>query len=77
MTSAEDALAELAQRVRALADELADLALDRLLDATERGVGDPKEKSAEERRLTRAARALEKAAADLEGPGRDDVGGAE
>jgi hypothetical protein len=61
-----ESLGELASRVRALAEELADLALDRLLDATERKVGDPKEKSAEERRLTRAARALEKAAADLE-----------
>ncbi len=66
MSPPDDSLAELAHRVRALAEELADLALDRLLDATERGVGDPKEKSAEERRLTRAARALEKAARDLE-----------
>ncbi len=70
LSRSEDPLVALAGRVRALAEELADLALDRLLDATERGVGDPKEKSAEERRLTRAARALEKAAADLEGASR-------
>ncbi len=69
MSPGDDPLGELARRVRALAEELADLALDRLLDATERGVGDPKVKSAEERRLTRAARALEKAAADLESLG--------
>jgi hypothetical protein len=68
--SGEDQLAELAGRIRALAEELADLALDRLLDATERRRGDPEEKAGEERRLTRAARALEKAAADLEGVAR-------
>jgi hypothetical protein len=68
--SGGDQLAELASRIRALAEELADLALDRLLDATERREGDPKEKAGEERRLTRAARALEKAAADLEGVAR-------
>jgi hypothetical protein len=73
LSPTNESLTELAQRVRALAEELADLALDRLLDATERGVGDPHEKSAEERRLTRAARALEKAARDLEsiGPPED------
>ena len=59
-------LSDLARRVRALADELADLALDRLLDATERDPGRAEETIAQERRLTRAARALEKAANDLE-----------
>jgi hypothetical protein len=68
--SGGEQLAELAGRIRALAEELADLALDRLLDATERREGDPGEKASEERRLTRAARALEKAAADLEGVAR-------
>ncbi|GEM_PF-1923095 len=71
MTGGEQ-LAELAGRIRALAEELADLALDRLLDATERRAGDPAEKAAEERRLTRAARALEKAATELEGSARRD-----
>jgi hypothetical protein len=65
--SGEEQLADLAGRIRALAEELADLAIDRLLDATERAAGDPSAKAAEERRLTRAARALEKAATDLEG----------
>jgi len=64
--SGSEQLAELATRVRALAEELADLAFDRLLDATERGVGDRSVKLDEERRLTRAARALEKAAVDLD-----------
>ena len=68
--SGEEQLAELAGRIRALAEELGDLALDRLLDATERRQGDPAAKAGEERRLTRAARALEKAAADLEGVAR-------
>ncbi|MGH9046873.1 MAG: hypothetical protein ACRDVW_06110 [Acidimicrobiales bacterium] len=67
MSPPESPLADLAGRARALAEELADLALDRLYDATERHAGDPKAKIAEERRLTRAARALEKAAAELEG----------
>ncbi|MGH8996649.1 MAG: hypothetical protein ACRDYB_11550 [Acidimicrobiales bacterium] len=66
MSPAADQFAELAGRIRALAEELADLALDRLYDATERGAGDKEEKVAQERRLTRAARALEKAATDLE-----------
>ena len=72
MTGGEQ-LAELAGRIRALSEELADLALDRLLDATERRSGDPAEKAAEERRLTRAARALEKAARDLEALGSTDA----
>jgi len=64
---ADEPLSELAGRIRSLAEELADIALDRLFDATERG-GDPA-KVAEERRLTKAARALEKAASELEGTG--------
>jgi hypothetical protein len=66
LSRAYEPLTELAQRIRTLAEELADLALDRLLDATERDGEDPKAAVAEERRLTRAARALEKAAAELE-----------
>jgi hypothetical protein len=60
---------ELADRLRALAEELADLALDRLREASEAvrdgGVPDPR-LVAEEKRLTRARRAVEKAAALLE-----------
>jgi hypothetical protein len=66
----DDPLGALAARVRALADELADLAIDRLYEATERRGADAGRAVAEERRLTRAARALEKAAAELEGAGR-------
>jgi len=76
LSPTDESLADLAQRIRALADELADLALDRLLDATERDVEDPKTAVAAERRLTRAARALEKAAGELErlsGSGADPV----
>ena len=65
------ALSDLARRIRALSEELADLALDRLLDATERRPERREESVAQERRLTRAARALEKAAADLEGAAGD------
>lgn len=66
MSTKDVPFAELAQRVRALAEELADLAIDRLYEATERNSIDPKAAVAQERRLTRAARALEKAAMDLE-----------
>jgi hypothetical protein len=66
LSPVDDQFAELAGRIRALAEELADLALDRLYDAAERGADTKDERVAEERRLTRAARALEKAATDLE-----------
>jgi hypothetical protein len=66
LSPTEEPLAELAGRIRALAEELADLALDRLFDATERQAADATTKVAEERRLTRAARALEKAASELD-----------
>ncbi|HXR54893.1 MAG TPA: hypothetical protein VN793_07575 [Acidimicrobiales bacterium] len=66
MSRPDQPLSDLAGRIRALAEELSDLALDRLLDATERHVNDPKAAVAEERRLTRASRALEKAAGELE-----------
>ena len=55
---------EIAERLSAIAEELADLALDRLRRAAEevgaRGQPDPSV-LAEERRLTRARRAVEKA----------------
>ncbi len=67
---------ELADRLRALADELADLALDRLREASEAvrdGESPDPRLVAEEKRLTRARRAVEKAAALLD-PG--SAGGA-
>jgi hypothetical protein len=59
---------ELRARLEGIAEELADLALDRLRLAA--GDPDPAERDrlvAEERRLTRARRAVEKAAALLDG----------
>jgi hypothetical protein len=55
-------VAELRERLEAIAEELADLALDRLREAVEKGATAA---PAEERRLTRARRAVEKAAALL------------
>lgn len=59
---------ELAERLSAMAEELADLALDRLREASEQvgssGAPDPR-LLAEERQLTRARRAVEKAASLL------------
>ena len=55
-------------RLESLAEELADLALDRLREASD----SPEHRDrlvAEERRLTRARRAVEKAAALLSGEG--------
>jgi len=57
---------ELRERLQGIAEELADLALDRLRQAT----ADPDERDrlvAEEHRLTRARRAVEKAATLLGG----------
>ena len=51
-------------RLQAVADDLADLALDRLREAAA-GDGDPTALAAEERRLTRARRAVDKAIAVL------------
>ena len=62
---------ELADRLSAIAEELGDLALDCLRRASDevsdQGVPDPALLS-EERRITRARRAVEKAAALLAGP---------
>jgi hypothetical protein len=55
-------VAELRERLLAIADELADLALDRLREAV---AGDDTVSPVHERRLTRARRAVEKAAALL------------
>jgi exonuclease VII small subunit len=54
--------AELRERLEAIAEELADLALDRLRQAVEAGATAV---PAAERRLTQARRAVEKAAALL------------
>lgn len=54
---------DLRERLQAVADELADLALERLRLAMEEG--DPRPAAADERRLTRARRAVEKAVAVL------------
>lgn len=60
---------ELASRLGAIAEELADLAIDRLSEASSaagRGAVPDPALVAEERRLTRARRAVEKAAALLQ-----------
>jgi hypothetical protein len=58
------------ERLQAIAEELADLAMDRLrqaVDGDEDGAA-----AAEERRITRARRAVEKAAAVLRPRGTED-----
>lgn len=73
-----DDLGEVAAELDVIAERLADLALDRLRAAVgddgERDVGSA---AAEERRITRARRAVEKASALLAAPARseDDDGG--
>jgi len=60
---------EIRGRLEAIAEELADLAIVRLRESIDAG---GKELPVEERRLTRARRAVEKAAAILQEP--DDSG---
>lgn len=68
---------ELAERLASAAEEIADLALDRLRQAAGAhdvdGAPDPA-LLAEERRLTRARRAVEKAVQLLRGPSEEDPG---
>ena len=64
-----DDLDDLRERLRTIADELADLALDRLRRAV--GQDDAEVAASEERRLTRARRAVEKAISVL-GDGAGD-----
>lgn len=59
---------DLRDRLQAMAEELADLALERLRAAVD---GDAPGAAAEERRLTRARRAVEKAVAVLAEADRD------
>ena len=54
---------ELRERLQSVADDLADLALERLRAAVE--LEDPASVAAQERRLTRARRAVDKAIAVL------------
>lgn len=67
---------DLAERLAAIAEELGELAYDALRRASEavRGAGGSPDPAllAEERRLTRARRAVEKAAHLLEGPSPGD-----
>lgn len=66
-------LDDLRDRLRGIAEELADLALDRLRCAVDADTDDPRDPgraAAEERRLTRARRAVEKAADLLDEPDR-------
>lgn len=58
------AVEDLRDRLSAIAEELADLALERLRAAVDEGTASPGA-AAEERRLTRARRAVEKAVAVL------------
>lgn len=62
--SGEDRRQELRSRLDAIAEELADLGRDKLLEALDTGRAEPE---AEERRLSRARRAVLKAAALLAG----------
>lgn len=63
-------LEEVRGRLEAIAEELSDLALDRLRLAVDEGEGGPA--AAEERRITRARRAVEKAVMVLGDRGPED-----
>lgn len=70
-------LEELAVRLGSIAEDLGDAALDRLRQSadTVRAGGDPDlVLVAEEKRITRARRAVEKAAALLGAPGTSTIG---
>ena len=63
--SGDDRLSDIAERLGGLAEELSDLAIDRLRRAADPDDPGSAEAEAEERRITRARRAVEKAAAIL------------
>ncbi len=68
--------ADIAERLSGISEELADLALDRLREASDtvRSGGQPDpELTAEEKRITRARRSVDKAAALLLGPAASRV----
>jgi hypothetical protein len=60
----DDRIDELRSRLESIAEELAELALERLREAVEAGATKPPEA---EKRLTRARRAVEKAVSLLDG----------
>ena len=65
-------LAEIADRLAAIGEELADVAIDRLREATQSvraGRAPDPRVTAEEKRITRARRSVEKAVNLLAGPG--------
>lgn len=62
----DDGLEGIRDQLRSVADDLADAALERLRSAVE--AGDP-DRALDERRLTRARRAVERAIAALDEPG--------
>ncbi len=68
---------EIAERLSGISEELADLALDRLRQASDAvrsgGAPDPG-LTAEEKRITRARRSVEKAVTLLSGPGASSSG---
>ena len=75
MAGASTGTEELAERLASMAEELADLAIERLqaAEASVRAGGDPDPAlMAEERRITRARRAVEKAVSLLGRPAGDD-----
>jgi hypothetical protein len=75
---AADELAEVAAELDAIAERLADLALDRLRAAVDPdGEGDTNGAAAEERRITRARRAVEKASTLLSAAERSRTGDAD
>ncbi len=62
---------DIADRLSAIGEELADLALDRLrqaADSVRRGIDPDPQLTAEEKRITRARRAVDKAVVLLAGP---------
>ena len=58
MTAGEDRIEDLRDRLESISEELADIALDELREAAEKGATRTTER---EKRLTRARRAVEKA----------------
>ena len=71
-SSVTEELAELSERLSAISDSLDDLAIDRLRQASDsvRAKGEPDpDLVAEEKRITRARRAVDKAATLLGGTG--------